>query len=217
MIVYVESNFLLELAYLQEQHESCEELLEWAEARRIVLAVPTFCVPEVRESFPRRANRRRKFHDRLKREVRELSRSKPYQQIAIQAGALTAAFIESTEAERQRLDLALSRILKSAELLPIGSATVRQAIEQERRFDLSAKDAVVLAAILEDLQTRPQGPKYFLNRNSKDFIDPSIEDELRKYECTLVPSFRGGTEQIRRLIFPSALPKQHRKPPKRRK
>ena len=35
MIVYVESNFVLELAFLRAEHESCEELLRLSESRDI--------------------------------------------------------------------------------------------------------------------------------------------------------------------------------------
>ena len=46
MIVFVESNFILEIAYLQEQHESCEELLALGEKAQIVLKLPAFSVIE---------------------------------------------------------------------------------------------------------------------------------------------------------------------------
>jgi hypothetical protein len=36
MIVYIESNFILELAYLQEKYESCERILSLAETYPIV-------------------------------------------------------------------------------------------------------------------------------------------------------------------------------------
>ena len=46
MIVYVESNFILELAYLQEEHEICEKILLLAEQERVSLLLPSFCVGE---------------------------------------------------------------------------------------------------------------------------------------------------------------------------
>ena len=46
MIVYVESNFVLELAFLQEESEDCSEILQLAEAQRIELVFPSFCVGE---------------------------------------------------------------------------------------------------------------------------------------------------------------------------
>ena len=40
MTVYVETNFVLELALGQEQSESCREVLRLAESDALVLAVP---------------------------------------------------------------------------------------------------------------------------------------------------------------------------------
>ncbi|HEX8451174.1 MAG TPA: hypothetical protein VF647_03700 [Longimicrobium sp.] len=65
MIVYAESNFLLELAYLQEEHESCEEILALAESGRIRLLLPAFAVVEARMSVLRQARRRVEFNNWL--------------------------------------------------------------------------------------------------------------------------------------------------------
>lgn len=46
MIVYIESNFVLELAYLQEEHESCTKILNLSEADNIELVIPAYCVGE---------------------------------------------------------------------------------------------------------------------------------------------------------------------------
>ena len=40
MIVYIESNFVLELAYLQEECESCENILALSEEDKIELVIP---------------------------------------------------------------------------------------------------------------------------------------------------------------------------------
>jgi hypothetical protein len=44
VITYVESNFILELAFRQEDHQSCESLLQLAEVGSIQLVLPAFCV-----------------------------------------------------------------------------------------------------------------------------------------------------------------------------
>ncbi len=38
---------------------------------------------------------------------------------------------------------------------------------------------------------------WFLNRNLKDFGYPEIVDELKRHNCTLIPSFDGALERIR--------------------
>lgn len=53
MIVFVETNFLLELVYQQEEHESCEAILALAEAGRIDLVLPAFSVAEARSTLLR--------------------------------------------------------------------------------------------------------------------------------------------------------------------
>ena len=51
MIVYVESNFVLELAFLQEEHESCLELLSLSESEDICLVLPAFSIGEPYEAW----------------------------------------------------------------------------------------------------------------------------------------------------------------------
>lgn len=53
MDVYVETNFVLELALLQEQQESCQKLLDLAEAGRINLILPAFSLTEPYETLIR--------------------------------------------------------------------------------------------------------------------------------------------------------------------
>ena len=50
MNVYVESNFVLELAFLQEQCSSCEKILSLCEARRIQLLIPAYSLAEPYET-----------------------------------------------------------------------------------------------------------------------------------------------------------------------
>jgi hypothetical protein len=62
MIVYVESNFILELA----------------ESNEIELVLPAFSIGESYEAWVRHSKRRKITYDTLVIEISELSRSKPY-------------------------------------------------------------------------------------------------------------------------------------------
>jgi hypothetical protein len=55
MDVYVESNFVLEVALLQEQHESCEKIIELSEAAKAHLIVPAYSLVEPYETIARYA------------------------------------------------------------------------------------------------------------------------------------------------------------------
>ena len=54
MIVYVESNFILELAFLRTEHESCTALLDSGESHELRLALPAFSIGETYEGWVRR-------------------------------------------------------------------------------------------------------------------------------------------------------------------
>jgi len=82
MRLYVETNFILELAFLREEHEACEELLALSEEKRIELFLPVFSVGKTYEAWARRSRQRTELHTRLRLEILDLSRSKPYQQRA---------------------------------------------------------------------------------------------------------------------------------------
>jgi predicted nucleic acid-binding protein len=192
MIVFVETNFLLELAYLQEEHESCEEILALAEAGRVELMVPAFCVAEARMSHLRQIKQRAEFHDSLSRQIRELSRSKPYSDVSSRSRELISALVDSAEEERRRLRVLLDRILAAGRIVPMTAEVLRRADRAETEVDLSPQDAIDYASVVLDIEREPGAPKCFLNRNSRDFANPDIYAELGRGNCRLLPSFQDG-------------------------
>jgi hypothetical protein len=52
MNIYVETNFVLELAFVQEQHESCEQIIGLCEAGNATAVLPAFCISESYETIP---------------------------------------------------------------------------------------------------------------------------------------------------------------------
>ena len=66
MIVYVESNFVLEMALLQEEHQSCASIISLAESNSIDLAIPAFSLTEPYEVWRRRRWQRSELYQRLR-------------------------------------------------------------------------------------------------------------------------------------------------------
>lgn len=193
MIVYVESNFVLELAYLQEEHQSCEEILSLAEEGKIGLVLPAYSVGEPYDSWVRRSKQRSELHERLSRELNELSRSKPYLEIPNEFQGITKTLVESGEEEKHRLDRAASRILETAVVVPIEKEVIRAAIDFQRTRNLSPQDSIVYASVLSHLiSTSKEEPKCFITKNSKDFANPDIYSELETYGCKLLTKFNNG-------------------------
>ncbi|MFN2453250.1 MAG: PIN domain-containing protein [Pyrinomonadaceae bacterium] len=201
MIVYIESNFVLELAYLQEEHESCTNILILSEADKIELVIPAYCVGEPYDSWVRRAKQRTELHDRLSQEIRELSRSKPYVKSPKEFRDVTKTLIRSGEEEKQRLDNAVNRILETATVIPIERETIKAAIKLQHTRNLSPQDSIVYASILLHLLKTPDEPKCFITKNSKDFANPDIYKDLEAHECKLLTKFEDGLGYARsRLI-----------------
>ena len=64
--------------------------------------------------------------------------------------------------------------------------------EHQRAHGLSAQDALVYSSVLSHLKRVPARESCFLNRNSTDFDDQNIVDELADYNCKLLFQFYTG-------------------------
>ena len=197
MIVYVESNFVLELAFLQEEHESCSALLGLSESEKIRLVIPAFSIGEPYEAWVRRSRKRRDLHDQLRLAIHELSRSGPYHEAPDEFRELTNLLLISGEDEKHRLDVTLEKILQTVEVIPIGLSIIRNAIAFQRSLDLSPQDSIVYASILAHLTTESGHTRCFITTNSKDFANPDIEQQLTSFNCKLLTKFVNGLGYIR--------------------
>ena len=212
MIVYVESNFVLELAFLQEEHESCSAILGLSESGKIRLVLPAFSIGEPYEAWVRRSKQRRDLHEQLRMAIHELSRSGPYHEASDEFRELTNLLIRSGEEEKHRLDDALEKILQNVEIIPaftrmkrgfagqskdVDLDIIRNAITFQKSLDLSPQDSIVYASLLAHLTTESGELRCFITKNYKDFANPDIEDQLTAHGCKLLTKFVNGLGYIR--------------------
>jgi len=78
MIIYAESNFVLELALLQKEHQSCQKILSLCETGNVNFVLPAMCLTEPLDTLVRRAKNRKSFAYQLEIEVKQLSRTALY-------------------------------------------------------------------------------------------------------------------------------------------
>jgi len=76
--IYIETNFVLELVFEQEQHTSCEQILALGESGRLRLIIPAYCLAEPHEKLTRQAGSRRELQRSLETELRQLARTASY-------------------------------------------------------------------------------------------------------------------------------------------
>lgn len=203
MNIYVETNFILELAFLQEQHESCEEIIGLCEAGRAALVLPAFCIAESYETLTRRANGRTKIANDLAKELRQLSRSKPYKDEIDAFQSVTGLLARSSQEDDQRLTIALERILKTATIIPLEAEIVLRATEYRTVYKLEPQDSIVYSSVLQHMASSSGDESCFINRNRTDFDDPDIEEDLSKRGCKLLFSFVNGYNYIQHRISTS--------------
>lgn len=196
MIVYIESNFVLELAFLQQEYESCSDILKLAEAKNISLVLPAFSISEPYETWVRRSKRRNQLSLEVTSEMGELARSKPYQESLRGLTELTDLLLQSVEEEKHRLDDALLRILDVAEIIPTGSNTLRNALTSQTSRSLSAQDSIVYSSILQHLREAGTTPSCFITKD-RDFVNPDIEADLTAFNCKVLSKFSDGVGYAR--------------------
>lgn len=197
MNIYVESNFVLELALVQEQQASCEEIVRLCEARSARLIIPAYSLVEPYETLVRRHRQRKQMKADLDIELGQLTRTATYAQRLSGFQSLTGLLIDSADEEAKRLEDVRARLLKTCETISLEASTLTAAARYQTAHDLSPQDALVYASVLSHLTRSTPSESCFLNRNSKDFDDPDVVDELKRYTCTLIPRFDDGLEYVR--------------------
>lgn len=200
MNVYVESNFVLELTLMQEEHKSCEQILSLCESGKVQLFIPAYSLAEPFETLIRRDTRRNQLAKTVEDELNQLGRSTPYRTEVDASQAVVSLLSRSGSEERERLAIIRDRLIQIAEIIPLEKEILSLASIHEAQHDLSPQDAIVYTSVVQHLSTLRSTGSCFLNRNSKDFADPDIEDSLAKYSCKILFSFRRGHDYIQSQI-----------------
>jgi predicted nucleic acid-binding protein len=199
MNVYVESNFVLELALLQEEHESCERILSICENGKVQLILPAYSIAEPYETLARRDKSRNQLAQNVRVELRQLGRSKPYKTETDAFQAVVSLLVRSGEEEKQRLFQTRDRLLKVAEVIPLAKDILASAAFLQTKHGISPQDAIVYASMVQHLDLTGPAKCCFLN-NDRDFSDPDIEDTLTKRGCRMLFSFSNGYNYIQSQI-----------------
>jgi predicted nucleic acid-binding protein len=200
MIVYVETNFVIELALEQEEVLAAEAILKLAESGKITLAFPSFILAESMENILRKRAERNSLHSSLVRVLKELQRSEPHKRIMVDLEAVTTVLRDSHIRELDLLYATFNRLFNIAECLDLNTFAFRSALAYQKTFALLPKDSMIYSAIIANLQTRPIGEKKcFISRDKKAFDtdeDHGLKAELEAYTCKYIGSFPNGLDFI---------------------
>lgn len=198
--VYIETNFILELAFSQEQAERCLQLLEITEQGKSRLIIPAFSIGECFETLVRRSKQRKQLAETVSTELKQLSRSLSYRSEVTALDSITRLLISSLEDDKKRLDETLSRLLSTCEIIPLSKEVVMNAMSYRELFGFGYQDSLVYSSVMHHLERGTEVASCFLNRNSKDFDDPDIIEMLESKNCKLLFNFDKGRDYVRGLL-----------------
>jgi hypothetical protein len=194
LIVYVESNFVLEIARVQEQAKDAEGLLLLAEEGRVNLVLPSIAATEPFSTWGYRRTDFQRARPQLEGVVRSL----------LPAGVdltivLDADYVERVLADTlDRLTHTVLRILRVGAALPLDFEVFRRSTEYRRLGLSKPQDALVFASIIHDLASRDATePKCFVSKDGKDFDQEDLKQQLQEFGCVLKPNFVAGLQWVR--------------------
>ncbi|MSQ14331.1 MAG: hypothetical protein EXR50_00490 [Dehalococcoidia bacterium] len=175
MIVYVESNFVLEIALGQEQALSAEAILSMAEDDSIDLAFPAFALSEPFSTITYHGAERQKLLSSLSQELGQLERSRAHQEVVSLLRPLPIILTEIQKMETDRLESTVGQMLKVGRAINLSEMSFQQALLYGEDYSLSPQDAIIYSVILADIKEHPtQELKCFISRDKKGFTLPAI-------------------------------------------
>ena len=197
MNVYVESNFVLELAFQQQQSASCENMLQRCQEGRCRILVPAYCLAEPHETLLRRRKERTRMKVELDAQLGQIARTTTNAPQLSGFRSVTDLLIRSTEQESRNLDQVSDRLLRVAEVIPLDASILHDSSRYRRAHRFSPQDAIVYASVLAHLAGGSKRKSYFVARD-RHFDDPDVVEELGRFNCELVRSFDHGRHVIER-------------------
>lgn len=199
MNVFVETNFVLEVALEQEEAPVCERILEHARNGSIRLLIPAYSLVEPHETLTRRRLDREALRVRVESELTQIARSSYFAGRVAASRDLVRLLIESAEFETDRIERAKDRISAVAEVLPLDDQVLQGAV-QAKKFKLSPQDAVVYASIRARLASDHGSPSCFVSRNPGDFDIREVRSDLATVNCKYFSSFEIALQYIEHAI-----------------
>lgn len=198
MLLYVESNFVLELVFDQEQRTYIEQILAVAEQGRVHLRLPALTLFEPFYRVTSHVKRRSELCRLLDEELRHLARSSADPLRAAEASVADSirALDNASLVEYDRLYETFDRMLAAAQILSLTPTTYFRARSYQVDYDLDFPDAVIAASVIEDLE-RHQAAAAFVCRD-RALTHGIVRAEFEKRRCVVLTNFERAAHFVTR-------------------
>lgn len=208
MTVYVESNFVVEIALLQEEAIYARDILSLAEEGRLSLRVPSFSLCEPFTTLTRRRLEREQVARSIDQELRQLSRSPLHADDHRRLRHVPSILTDIGVTQADELDQAIQDLLRVAGRIELDAGIFDAALRYREAFGFTTtQDAIVFASVVADLRASPPAAaaavRCFVTRNRRDFEDnPRVRGELAGLGCTVMTKFEAAAGYLRSRLRP---------------
>ena len=199
MHVIVESNFVLEIAFQQEEYIFCERICEGAKANAYSLHLPQYALTETFEKLRPLRNQREANQEYLLKQITQHRREAECDADAMDALslALTNLLSERTQVQTRRLYATVGELAQLAAVILFTPVLVAEAYIKAQEHSLSPQDSLIYASVLAGLRTLPaDSPKLFVSRNADDFNKSAIKAELHALGCEYLSNFKAAAGRL---------------------
>lgn len=198
MKVYVESGFALTLALQQDDYRSAEAILALAHQGRITLALPALSLSEPFATVQYRANSRHRLLGEMRREARELGRTRPHQRVASELDVIAIEMDQVLPRQLNSLESVVQELGRACTFLEIDGGVISRAAVYRGEHELLLQDAIILASIILDREHDPSQEGLFISQNTTDFQRPSVGGALGQANCKYLADFANAVRYITR-------------------
>jgi len=200
MHVFVESNFLLELAFRQNDYAFCERIRRGAGPSSYALHLPQYALSEVFQKLRPLRNQREEYLRYVLEQITQHRREDNSDGSALDAltQQLTTLLEERTQAQTQQLYAVATELASTASVQSLTAEVIQEAQAMALRHGLSPQDALIYASVLAGLRILPlKVPKLFISRNKADFGKTEVVAELQALNCDYLASFQAAIGRLR--------------------
>ncbi len=198
--VFVETNFLLNISFKQEEHRSSYQLLKLSEERKIKLCVPAFCVSEAYWGASKKNETQIETKGKVNNLINDALRNsysrrsfEKYRQIPIDID-------KKLDKELKMLDRNIARFLRIAKLIEHNTIIHRNGIAYRSRLDIKHEpDAFIISAIVWHKTNKMPSTSQdlFVTVDSKLAIEPKVKQLMQQNGIMLESSFKESIETLK--------------------
>ena len=198
MVVYIESNFVLEMALQQEEFKATQQIMNLAHASQLEIKCPVFALIEPFWTIEKESKKRADVYNAMQTQSVHFQRSGLHQNIATLFENATQEMKKAITTEQEALNATIIVLMQSISTINITARVVEAAFKYKNDYKWGMQDAVIFASVIEDLQQQNSTElKCFVSRDIQAFgrlnaYERQIKTELAGYNCQLKLSFGGA-------------------------